>query len=474
MQALRISPTVDTEAALDTKVVLEFSQEVDPSMFSAATVTLQSPTGAVPTAISYSQTTRRLTVTPTVRLAVNTAYLVTVKSSVKSLSGLALAKDLTVPFTTERVHWAQETQQDAITGNNGDLVLFDVDGDGRKDVVRLISGNTGYPALMVSRQLADASLAASTELVPALPGCQWTAIAVGDLDGDGLPDLATLSAPVGGASGTPCGLQVFTRDGSGGLRRGPLRPAGEAANQLRVADLNGDGRDDAVAVDYRDNLILWYQTAGGGLADFVQMSTGGMADLQIGDMNGDGRMDLIGISNYSGPRRVTIYTQLAGGGFAAPTFITIPVGSLGGSWTDGYGPNGIAVGDVNGDGRDDLVATFGGNTPNARLITYLQGADGVLQAQPSVSVYEGPQAVKIADVDGDGKLDIVVGHQGWSTFGVIFQQPGGASFEYLYPVALGQNINNSRCFAVGDLDGNGLPDVVLNVGYIMAVYRQTH
>jgi hypothetical protein len=122
---------------------------------------------------------------------------------------------------------------------------------------------------------------------------------------------------------------------------------------------------------------------------------------------------------------------------------------------------GVAVGDVTGDALEDVVLTYGGNTPSAFLATFAQVPGGGLNPPLSLPSFDLPEAVEVADVDGDGRPDVVVTHGGWEQVGVYMQLPDGTlAAEELYPVPYASHYN-PHGLAVGDIDDDGLDDVVI-------------
>ena len=123
--------------------------------------------------------------------------------------------------------------------------------------------------------------------------------------------------------------------------------------------------------------------------------------------------------------------------------------------------NGIGVGDVNGDGRNDVVASYGGNSPAAYIGVFLQTAGGTLAGSPSSTSYDIPEPVEVADVDLDGRADVVTLHGGWNEAGVYRQLANGTlAPEMLYPIPYASHYD-PHGLAVGDINSDGYPDIVL-------------
>ena len=333
------------------------------------------------------------------------------------------------------------------------VAVGDVTGDGRGDVVMTTSFYFDPPndyRLWVFAQAADGTLSTPVSYATAATyGNRPKSVAVGDITGDGAADVVV------GISGL--GVQVFPQLPGGSLDA-PRMTSTVDSDKVRLGHLNADSALDVAGVGWGTNTVsvLLNDRAGGLRAPVVHAARhGGYDDLEVGDVTADGRDDLVVMSgqSYAVPN-VSVLPQLLGGGVG-------PAGEY--RVEDDVNTQGIGVGDVNGDGRNDVVASFGGNQPLSRLALFLQNADGTLDAPPVVyASYDVPEPVEIADLERDGAPDIVTLHGGWSRAGVYLHEPpdGALGGEDLYPIPYASHYD-PHGLAVGDVNGDGYPDVVL-------------
>jgi uncharacterized repeat protein (TIGR01451 family) len=236
-----------------------------------------------------------------------------------------------------------------------------------------------------------------------------------------------------------------------------------------VGDLDNDGRDDVAAIGWATNsLHVFRQNAQGTLNAPTTHAVvhGGWDDLELGDVNADGLTDVVVMSGQTFADNLGILLQQAGGGLGAPVYY-----DLGGNQLT----SGVAVGDVNGDARNDVVVSYGGNSPGAFIGVFLQTGAGTLAAPVSLPAYDIPEPVVIADVDDNGRADVLTLHGGWAAMGIYRQNAsGGLDPEVLEPVPYASHYT-PQGLAVGDVDGDGAPDAVIaSFGSGLVVLRHRH
>ncbi len=173
---------------------------------------------------------------------------------------------------------------------------------------------------------------------------------------------------------------------------------GAAPNALSSGDFNGDGRPDiAVAVEDGVDLALFFNQGGGLFTrQYMTLPSSGRA-IASGDVNGDGKSDLVlgGIAG-GGSYLINILLAVGDGTFTASSLFTTAA------------PYGMAIGDLDGDSKADLVVANYASSPVTFAVYHGRG-DGSFEA-PANTVASGkqPQKVIIADVNGDGKKDVVM------------------------------------------------------------------
>jgi fibronectin type 3 domain-containing protein len=330
------------------------------------------------------------------------------------------------------------------------VAIGDVNGDGRNDVVM----TTSYyfdPAndfhVFVFLQSADGTLSPPVSYATAATyGNRPLSVSIGDITGDGRGDVVV------GIDGI--GVQVFPQLPSGALGS-PAMYATADSNKIRLGQLDGDGRLDVAGVGWGTNTVsVLFNDGHGGLSSPVTypVQHAGYEDLEVGDVNADARDDLIVMSgqSYAVPN-VSVLAQLPVG-FGAAAAYTVAANT---------NTQGIGVGDVTGDGRSDVVASYGGNRPNSAVAVLAQTASGTLAAPAVNSSYDVPEPVAVGDLDLDGRADVVVLHGGWLRAGVYRQQANGSlGPEELYAIPYASHYN-PHGLAVGDVNSDGSPDIVL-------------
>ena len=253
-----------------------------------------------------------------------------------------------------------------------------------------------------------------TALVAGTPSLNWinsqtpgagnvpNSVAVGDFNGDGIPDLAV-------ANWYGNTVTILLGNGNGTFTATAVSPPVGSPTSVAVGDFNGDGKADLAVTSGNDSYVAIFLGNGDGTFTYkAAVQTGNLPwFVTVGDFNGDGIADLAVADN--GNNTVTILLGNGDGTFAVAA-----------SPEAGEAPDSIAVGDFNGDGRMDLAVTSSGfSTDNwAGAVTILLGnGDGTFTKGAVILAAVGhvTNAVTVGDFSGDGKPDLAVASSGSQT-----------------------------------------------------------
>lgn len=340
------------------------------------------------------------------------------------------------------------------------VAIGDVTGDGRPDVVMTTEGTeqTSIPSLisqvMVFPQLPDKTLGAPVHAA-FLGHYAWriTGMAIGDLDNDGAQEALV---------GHQDGLSIAKyRPGTNSLELVTL-PEQEGYSAIATADFDGDGKLDVVAQTWSSGAVLYKGDGAGGLSRLKDLATplAGYNRVIARDMNGDAKPDLV-MSNGQGWAFWYLMLNEGNGNFGPVASYAIPRRTTPTDWP--WMAWGVDAGDLNGDGRPDVVTSLMSNRP-AGIGVYLAKADGGYQLDKVLDSHDTPEPVVLADLDGNGLKDIITLHGGFYNMGYYLQGPGGFEPETMVSVSLTawpSSHYRPDGLAVGDINSDGCADVVL-------------
>jgi len=247
-------------------------------------------------------------------------------------------------------------------------------------------------------------------------------------------------------------IEVFLQDENGSLVSSSAQ-ATQNSTVVKIGDLNSDGRLDVAGIGFGTTTAsVLFQNPDGSLAAPVSFTAlhGGRDDLDIGDINGDGKNDLIVMSGQGYAYDNLAILKQNDGGFDGVVYSDL-----------GFDINaqGLGVGDVNGDSLNDVIISYGGNQPASNIAIFHQDA-GVLMPAVSMPSSDIPEPVEVSDLNGDGFSDVAVLHGGWNKMGIYIQSEGGLSPEQVFPIPYASHYG-VQGLALGDINEDGLPDAAI-------------
>jgi len=383
-----------------------------------------------------------------------------------------------LPFTTTFSGCAPfdasslSTRTDYATGTTTRTVIFsDLDDDGKAD---MIATNVGSGDISVFRNLSLPGLPLFATKLEFAAGVGTSGISTGDLNGDGKLDIVVsnynsmdisifINTTVGSTITFATRVDIATWD---------VMPPSGFINPLGVVihDMNGDGKPDIAIANYSTSSVaLFRNTTVGATPTFVRQihNTGltGPRELAVGDMNADGKADMV-VSDEIG-NRILVYrnNSPAGGAF---TF-DVPVTA-----TTGNAPRVVALGDLDGDGKQDIAVV--NTSSNSVSVFRNTSASGTISISPKTDYTAGtsPREIALADLDGDGRPEMAASSNTASSARLTgFRNtsvPGTISFAPMVSFPAG---NNALGVALHDVDNDGKVDaaVTSNSTGTVGVYR---
>jgi hypothetical protein len=333
------------------------------------------------------------------------------------------------------------------------VVSADFNGDGIPDLVALSSQSPPYgqnPSNLKTYLATSAGVYGAPTYLPDGTVPLWLATA--DLNNDGLDDVVTASYDDGA-------LAVFLNDKlSPGTFNTPLVLSSPGASQVAIADVNGDGLPDLISADF--NVSLFLQSSPGTFAAPISLYPGGANWVAAGDLNGDGMTD-IALTDAVGVKLLMHTGAASSATFAAPVSAFTQTANQ-----DVYGANLVAIADVNGDLLNDLIITdpgpTGEQTPTVNVLLQNAASPGTFLAAVSYGIAPGDvsQSILLSDLTGSGTgSDIVIG--GLSTVTVLLHDPANPG-KFL-PATVYQAPGANQ-IAVADINGDGKLDIVVSNG----------
>lgn len=341
------------------------------------------------------------------------------------------------------------------TGPN-DVCIADFDGDGKNDLASGCYTGTGVSVLRNNGVSGNISFEPIVDYGSSTLLMHLESV---DMDGDGKKDIV-------GMGSLYRELHIYRNASTPGTinfaNRSDITVADDAFS-FTTGDFDGDGKPDIVTVSAKFATIIRNTSV------VNNISLGNRIDLaltptnnrvKVADLDGDGKPDIVVLNNNPGSLVVFRNTSSSGSiSFASPVSFALLV-EIPGS----YGPNDLFIGDLDGDGKPEIATS---NTIKSRSISILKNnsTPGTISFPERKDLMTGsiqPFSIVFEDLDGDGKPDLAFDHGYVPRMVCAIKNnstPGTLSFDTTYSYVEGSN-GSMGFLRTGDLNGDGMPEII--------------
>jgi hypothetical protein len=342
------------------------------------------------------------------------------------------------------------------------VAVADVNGDGKPDLI--VAGSDGKVAVLLGGLYGSFGVDGVYDSGLG----EAHSVAAGDVNGDGKPDIVLAGGSVA----------VLLGNGDGTFQPAVIFPAGSWAESVAIADVNGDGKPDLVVGDIytcgygsdpcaKGLVGVMLGNGDGSFQPLVANPSGGWRTywVAVGDVNGDGMPDLVsgGCGSYICDAGVVGVLLGNGDGTFQPA-VTYPISSIVLS---------VAIADLNGDAKPDLVVGADSSCEPAcdsgSLDILLGNGDGTFQPEVAHSTGGFAGGVAVGDVNGDGEPDVVVAEECYGSACIpgvgLFLGNGDGTLQPLAVYDFPRSGKAASWVALGDFNGDGKLDIAVTMNY---------
>jgi hypothetical protein len=355
-------------------------------------------------------------------------------------------------------------------GQMSAAIIEDLDGDGKPDIASI--SNSALAVSVLRNTTSGGILSMAPNQILFVNQYNVNDLAAADIDGDGKKDLVVVNS--GSTNNT---ISVFKNSSSPGtisFEAPVLFSSLDYAYNISIGDLDNDGRPDVVVTnDNSGSVSILKNTSTGGTISFanaINFTVGvRMYDVMVTDLNGDNKADLVLLDGDFPANTLYLLANTTTGSnitFGAPEAFALP-----GRYVYSYTDN-LFCGDLDGDNKPDIAVTniYGDVISVFRNKT--NGTNFSLANPVNLATESQASEVRFTDLDGDGKPEMfAISHNGGKV--TVYKNnsvPGNLSMAEQVSYTLNDNFYGDG-LAAGDLDGDGKPEIISGYYYSVSVLK---